>query len=202
MALQSVVSGFGLSAGLIIAIGAQNAYVLKQGLLQRNVFVIVALCSIFDAFLIGLGVGGMGYVVHAHPGLMAVVRYAGAIFLVAYGVKAFRAAWRGGGHLEAVEQPSRSTWQTALQVLALSALNPHVYLDTVVLLGSIGGRLPWPDRAWFAGGAMSASIAWFSLLGFGARFLRPVFRKESAWRMLDIAIGIIMLSMAASLLFA
>ena len=200
MYLDALASGFGLSAGLIIAIGAQNAYVLKQGLLQRNVFTIVALCAAFDAVLIALGISGVGYVVHLHPAWMMAVRYAGALFLFVYGVRAFRAAWRGGGHLEASHQPWRSPWQTALQVFALSALNPHVYLDTVVLLGAIGGRLAWPERGWFAGGAMSASIVWFSLLGFGARFLKPVFRKESAWRTLDVMIGLVMFSIAGSLL--
>lgn len=196
----ALASGFWLSAGLIVAIGAQNAYVLKQGLLRRNVFVIVALCAAFDALLIGLGVGGMGYLVHLHPYWMQAVRYAGAAFLFAYGARALRAAWRGGGHLEASRQPERSAWQAAGQVLALSALNPHLYLDTVVLLGSVGGRLAWPARGWFAGGAMLASVVWFSSLGFGARFLRPLFQQENAWRILDLAVGIVMFCIAASLL--
>lgn len=200
--LQPLLSGLGLGASFIVAIGAQNAFVLKQGLLQRHVGLIVLICTAFDVMLIGLGVAGMGTIVQAHPALLAVIRYVGAAFLFWYGLRAWRAAYRGAGHLDAAGGAPVSAWKTALTVIGLSALNPHVYLDTVVLLGSIGGSYPWPDRGWFALGAMVSSTLWFTMLGFGARFLRGVFARAAAWRVLDTGIGIVMFSIAGSLLAA
>ncbi len=200
--LHAFLSGFGLGASFIIAIGAQNAFVLKQGLLKRHVGLIVFLCTGFDVMLIGLGVMGMGAIVQAQPALLAAIRYVGAAFLFWYGCRAWRAAYRGAGHLDARNGDPVSASRTALTVIALSALNPHVYLDTVVLLGAIGGSAPWPDRGWFAGGAMLASALWFSALGFGARFLRGLFARANAWRVLDTFIGAVMFTIAGSLLAA
>jgi L-lysine exporter family protein LysE/ArgO len=201
-AVSALLSGFGLGAGFIVAIGAQNAYVLRQGLRRRHVGLIVVLCAGFDILLIGLGVAGMGAVIQKNPVVLDLIRYFGAAFLFFYGCRAFLAAYKGGGHLDAAASEDTSAWTTAVTVLALSALNPHVYLDTVVLLGSIGGRLAWPARAWFAAGAMLASALWFTMLGFGARALDTLFQRESAWRVLDGFIGIVMFTIAGSLLFA
>lgn len=199
---HAFLSGLGLGASFIVAIGAQNAYVLKQGLMKRHVALIVTICASFDVLLIAAGVAGMGTLVQAHPALLGAIRYIGAAFLFIYGCRAWLAAYRGGGHLDAASGESASAWRTALTVLALSAFNPHVYLDTVALLGSIGGRLAWPERGWFAAGAMSASILWFALLGFGAGRLSTLFARESAWRVLDGVIGIVMFAIAYALLAA
>lgn len=186
-------SGFGLGASLIIAIGAQNAYVLRQGLKREHVGLVVAICALIDIVLIALGVGGMGALITHAPALLTVVKYAGALFVFLYGLRAFHSAWKGPGHLDAAAgNGARSAFAVASTVFALSLLNPHVYLDTVVLLGAIGGRNPWPASVWFALGAMSASVTWFCALGYGARLLKPVFEKDVAWRVLDVLIGCVM----------
>jgi L-lysine exporter family protein LysE/ArgO len=192
-------AGLGLGASLIIAIGAQNAYVLRQGLRREHVGQSVAICIAVDVLLIALGVGGMGALLGAMPKLLAVIRWAGVVFLALYGGRAFRAAWRGAGHLEAAEQASQSARTAALTVLALSLLNPHVYLDTVVLLGSIGAGYGQPTSWWFALGAMTASVVWFTVLGYGARLLIPLFSRDMAWRVLDAVIGVVMWGIAVSL---
>jgi L-lysine exporter family protein LysE/ArgO len=193
-------SGFGLGASLIIAIGAQNAYVLRQGLKREHVGLVVAICALIDIVLIALGVGGMGALITRVPALLSVVKYAGSLFVFLYGLRAFHSAWKGPGHLDAAANGAQSAFGVATTVLALSLLNPHVYLDTVVLLGAIGGRNPWPANAWFALGAMCASVIWFCALGFGARLLQPVFRKDIAWRVLDVLIGCVMWWIAWTLL--
>lgn len=198
--LQTYVAGFGLGAGLIIVIGAQNAYVLRQGLRRRHVGLVVAICVAIDILLIALGVGGMGALISKAPSLPGVIKWAGALFLFLYGVRAFYAAWKGPGHLETTAAGTQTALGAALTVLALSLLNPHVYLDTVVVLGAIGARYGWPANAWFALGAMSASLLWFCALGYGARLLKPIFEKDAAWRVLDALVGIIMWTIAVSLL--
>jgi L-lysine exporter family protein LysE/ArgO len=200
LVLQTYASGFGLGASLIIAIGAQNAYVLRQGLRRRHVGLVVAICAGIDILLIALGVGGMGALIASAPGLQTVVKWAGALFLLLYGLRAFHAAWKGPGHLDAAAAETQTALGAGLTVLALSLLNPHVYLDTVVLLGAIGARYGWPANIWFAAGAMSASVLWFCALGFGARLLKPIFEKDAAWRVLDALVGVVMWAIAASLL--
>lgn len=197
--LAAFAAGLGLGASLIIAIGAQNAYVLRQGLRREHVGQSVAICVCIDMSLIALGVGGMGALLGQMPRLLNLIRWAGALFLLAYGWRAWRAAWRGTGHLEAAADASQTAGSAALTVLALSLLNPHVYLDTVVLLGAIGASRGWPASAWFAAGAMCASALWFNLLGYGARLLIPIFSRDLAWRVLDIAIGTVMWAIALSL---
>jgi len=192
-------AGLGLGASLIIAIGAQNAYVLRQGLRREHVGLSVAICIAVDVSLIALGVGGMGALLGAMPKLLASIRWAGVVFLAVYGARAFRAAWRGPGHLEAAEQVSQSAGTAALTVMALSLLNPHVYLDTVVLLGSIGAGYGPGTSRWFAAGAMTASVVWFTVLGYGARLLIPLFSRDMAWRVLDAVIGVVMWAIAVSL---
>jgi L-lysine exporter family protein LysE/ArgO len=189
--------GFGLS--LIIAIGAQNAYVLRQGLRREHVLVVVAICALSDLVLIFVGVAGLGGLIQLFPVALVVVRIAGAAFLLAYGLLAARRAFRPTSALTAAADGGSTTLRTAiLTVLALTWLNPHVYLDTVVLLGSVAGT-HGDDRWWFGIGAGIGSILWFSALGFGARLLRPVFAKPIAWRILDGIIALVMIALAVSL---
>jgi L-lysine exporter family protein LysE/ArgO len=194
-------SGFGLGASLIIAIGAQNAYVLRQGLKREHVGMVVSVCALIDIVLIALGVGGMGALITRVPVLLDVVKYAGAAFVFLYGLRALHSAWKGPGHLDATNaNGAQSALAVGTTVVTLSLLNPHVYLDTVVLLGAIGGRNSWPANAWFALGAMTASVIWFAALGYGARLLQPIFEKDLAWRILDVLIGCVMWWIAWTLL--
>jgi L-lysine exporter family protein LysE/ArgO len=202
MTFPVFMSGAGLGASLIVAIGAQNAFVLKQGLKRRHVGLVVAICALIDVFLIAVGVGGMGALIARAPFLLDIIRWAGAIFLLLYGARAFHAAWKGPGHLQADDGDAQTALGAASTVVALSLLNPHVYLDTVVLLGGIGARYGWPGNAWFAAGAMCSSVAWFTVLGYGARVLRPWFEKDVAWRVLDVIVGCVMWWIAAALVFA
>jgi L-lysine exporter family protein LysE/ArgO len=195
--------GFGLGAGLIIAIGAQNAYVLRQGIRREHILLISTICFMCDATLISIGAAGFGYLVSSVPSLDRIAAWGGAAFLAAYGVRAFYSALRPGS-LDAGpdgrEAPrAGSAWAAAGVTLALSLLNPHVYLDTVVLLGSIAGQFQGVQRMWFAVGAVIASAVWFYGLGLGARWLAPLFRKPVAWRVLDLLIGCVMWAIAASL---
>jgi L-lysine exporter family protein LysE/ArgO len=200
--LSYFLKGFGLSAGLIVAIGAQNAHVLKSGLRREHVGMTVAICIACDIVLIATGISGMGALVQGNPVLLAVARWGGVAFLSWYGVRALRAAL----HDDAlrIDQPAvaSSARQAALAIFALTLLNPHVYLDTIVLLGSIGAQQSSEGKPWFATGAMSAAAAWFISLGFGARLLAPWFAKPSAWRMLDGGVACVMLGLAASLAIA
>nr|WP_256127795.1 LysE/ArgO family amino acid transporter [Arthrobacter sp. SDTb3-6] len=185
---------------LIIAIGAQNAFVLRQGLRGEHVGLVVLVCMLSDAVLIAGGIFGIGEVLRAVPAVVVVIRLAGAAFLLAYGVFAARRAYRPGT-LEAAGQQGALGRQAVLAtVLALTWLNPHVYLDTVLLLGTLAnqqGGLRW----WFGAGAAAGSVLWFSALGFGARLLRPVFARPLSWRVLDGAIAAVMVFLAARMAF-
>ena len=195
--MTSFLSGFGLGLSLILAIGAQNAFVLRQGLIGRHVAAVVAACALSDAALIAAGVGGLGALVEAAPRLLVAFRWGGAAFLLAYGARALLSAWRGGGALRA-EGAGAGLWPTLATCLALTWLNPHVYLDTVILLGGISTQAP---RPWvFGAGAMTGSVAFFSALGFGAALLRSVFARPAAWRILDAGIGLVMWAIAAGLI--
>jgi len=194
--------GLGLGAGLIIAIGAQNAHVLRMGLRRQHVALTVGVCILCDVVLIAAGVAGMGAVIGRNPALLALARWGGAGFLAWYGVRAWRAAWRSGTLVAEGGAAALDPRQALTLALGLSLLNPHVYLDTVVLLGSFGGQQAGLGRLWFAAGAMSASVAWFLALGFGARVLSPLFSRPMAWRALDGMIGAVMLTLAGTLAFA
>ena len=195
----SALAGFVASAVLIIAIGAQNAFVLRQGLRREHVLAVVAVCALSDLALILAGIGGLGAVVLARPSAVTVIRWVGAAFLITYAIMAARRAWRPT-KLTPAERAPATLGATVLTCLALTYLNPHVYLDTVLLIGSIGARQPTDARFWFVGGAAAASGAWFSTLGFGARLLPPIFRTPRAWQVLDTIIGATMLVLAATLL--
>jgi L-lysine exporter family protein LysE/ArgO len=179
---------FGLS--LIVAIGAQNAFVLRQGMLRRHVATVVAICSVSDALLIGVGVGGAGAALTGRPGLLGTVRGLGAALLFAYAVLAARRAIRPPA-LTAGQRPA-STWARAVGAcLVFTWLNPAVYLDTVVLLGSVANDAPG-RQWWFGGGAALGSVVWFTALGFGARLLSPALRHPAAWRVIDGLVAAIM----------
>jgi L-lysine exporter family protein LysE/ArgO len=200
-ALLTLLAGLGFGLSLIVAIGAQNAFVLRQGLLRQHVLPVVLVCALSDAVLIAAGVAGAGVVFELAPVVLTVVRFAGAAFLIGYGVLAARRAIRPAALIAEGTAPRKTLGATVATVLALTWLNPHVYLDTVVLLGSIAnthGDLRW----WFAAGAVIGSFVWFFALGFGARLLQPVFARPSAWRVLDAVIAVVMLALAASLLLS
>lgn len=215
--LTPLLAGLGLGLSLIVAIGAQNLFVLRQGIRREHVLAVVVVCAASDAILIVLGVSGVGLALAALPWLVTAVRWAGAAFLVGYGLLAARRAWRPSGALtvdpsteaaagSAAEQSSAihavttetrlST--TVLTVLALTWLNPHVYLDTVFLLGSVA-TTHGDDRWVFALGAVAASVLWFSALGFGARYLGRWLSTPRAWRILDAIIAVVMITLGVSL---
>lgn len=190
----------GLQTGLalIMAIGAQNAFVLRQGIRREHVFVVCLICAASDAILIALGVGGLGAISGVAPWLLPLMRWGGAAFLLVYGARAFRAAWRGNEALQTSGTAETKLSKIALTVFALTWLNPHVYLDTVVLLGSIAAQ--FGERRWeFALGAISGSFLFFFALGYGARVLAPIFSRSEAWRILDLFVGGVMWSIALKL---
>jgi L-lysine exporter family protein LysE/ArgO len=191
----ALLAGLGIGASLIIAIGAQNAFVLRQGLSRSHVFAVVAVCVLCDWTLITLGALGFGTLVRAFPIVTAIASWGGALFLLGYGAMAFRAALHPGVlHAEktGAGREFAGTGAAVMATLAVSLLNPHVYLDTVVLIGSIAAQYELALRGWFALGAGIASAVWFSALGFGARLIAPLFRKPMAWRVLDVGIALVM----------
>jgi len=195
---HAFLTGFALSAALIMAIGAQNLFVLRQGLRREHVGAIVAFCALADAALIALGVGGMGALLGAMPGLTRALSLGGAGFLAWYGASALRRM--AGGEAMAVTQGGGLSLGHALaSTAAFTFLNPHVYLDTVLLMGAAGSAQPVALRPMFVAGAASASLVWFAALGYGARVLVPLFARALAWRVLDGVVGVTMLALAASL---
>lgn len=193
------IQGLLLSLGLIVAIGAQNAFVLRQGLRREHVGSVVLFCAVADAVLITAGVMGMAQALGNSPGLARALALAGAVFLALYGWRALRRA-RHPQQLNAAEGgEGLSRGAAVAQAAAFTLLNPHVYLDTVLLVGSIGAQQPAALRGWFVAGASTASLCWFGLLGFGARWLAPFFARPRAWQVLDGLIGITMWVLAALL---
>ncbi|WP_199280423.1 L-lysine exporter [Salinibacterium sp. CAN_S4] len=195
---SAAVAGFFSGAALIIAIGAQNAFVLRQGIRREHVLPIVLVCALSDAILIALGVAGIGTLVTAAPVVLEIIRWAGVAFLVGYAIFAARRAIRPSALVVGTSDTITRTAAVAT-VLALTWLNPHVYLDTVLLLGSLSTAHGPEGRWWFAGGAILASLVWFTALGFGARLLRGFFAKPMAWRILDLGIAVVMLVLAVRL---
>ncbi len=195
-------TGFGLCGSLIVAIGAQNAFVLRQGLRRAHVGPVVALCAGADALLLALGAWGLGELTARLPSLASWMAAAGAAFLAVYGALALRRAAAPRGEARRLEAAGAApgSLRAALAVAAgFTFLNPHVYLDTVVLAGSVGARLEPEARAAFVAGGACASAAWFSALGWGAGRLAPVFRSPRAWRVLDAGVGVTMLALAAAI---
>ncbi len=203
MNYSAALAGFGTSAGLIIAIGAQNAFVLRQGLRREHVGLVVLACTIGDIVCILAGVAGMGAAVKAHPLVLEIFRWGGAAFLGYYGCLALNRARKGGEALGVASDsgngPAVSPQRVLAACLAFTFLNPHVYLDTFVMLGSISTQFAGADRWLFALGACTASVTWFTSLGYGAKRLQPLFRKPRSWQCLDLFIALVMFSIALTL---
>ncbi|CAL9646872.1 LysE/ArgO family amino acid transporter [Streptomyces sp. Tu 3180] len=198
--LTTAAAGFGTGLSLIVAIGAQNAFVLRQGIRRDAVLAVVGICALSDAALIALGVGGVGAVVVAWPGALTAVGWIGGAFLLGYGALAARRVVRPAGTgLEAEGESARSRRRAVLTCLAMTWLNPHVYLDTVFLLGSVAadhGPLRWT----FGLGAVLASVCWFAALGFGARLLSRFLARPAAWRVLDALVATTMIVLGVTLI--
>lgn len=199
--LATAAQGFLLGGSLIVAIGAQNAFVLRQGLVRRHIVPLIAFCAISDALLILVGVAGLGRLVQASPVLLQLVTWGGAAFLAWYGFDALRRALRPGV-LIAEDGHVSSLRVVLLKAAAFTFLNPHVYLDTVVLVGALSGRYDPPANWVFGAGAATASLVWFTALGLGARLLAPIFARPIAWRVLDLGICAVMWMIAGGLVLA
>lgn len=200
LALPVFAQAFALSLSLIVAIGAQNAFVLRQGLRREHVGSVVAFCALADAVLITAGVLGMAQALGERPGLARVLALAGATFLALYGWQALRRARQSGQLTARAEGGGPGRAAAVAQAAAFTLLNPHVYLDTVLLVGTIGSQQAPALRAWFIGGACAASLIWFALLGYGARWLAPCFARPKAWQVLDGLIALTMWVLAALLI--
>ncbi len=192
--------GLALSFGLIVAIGAQNAFVLRQGLRGEHISSVVLFCAAADALLISAGVLGMAQALGNSPGLARLLAVAGACFLAVYGWQALQRARQAHQLSAAPGSGSSSRTKVLAQAAAFTLLNPHVYLDTVLLIGSIGAQHPADLRLWFIAGCSTASVLWFCVLGYGARWLAPFFARPRAWQILDGLIGITMFVLSALLL--
>lgn len=192
------IDGFLLGGSLIVAIGAQNAFVLRQGLKRQFVFVVCLICALFDALLIAAGMVGLGTLVRRSPTLILAVTAGGALFLCIYGARAFLRAARPQA-MRAGQERVTSLAGAVAASLAFTFLNPHVYLDTVLLLGGLSGRYAGALRLAYGSGAVLASFIWFFGLGYGARLLAPLFARPGAWRVLDITVGIVMWAIAGGL---
>lgn len=203
----AVLNGFVISLGLIVAIGPQNAYVIRKGLKKRHVFLVTSLCFLSDAFLIALGTGGVGALLREGGALETVVTAAGVLFLLWYGAKSFRDALHPTTLTkedirEAGKEAQGKGWALAgLTALALTFLNPHMYVDTLVILGGLAAQYDAPERTYFTVGAIIGSAVWFYGIGYGAGFFSKTFENPKAWRILDLLIGLIMWGAAAYLAY-
>ena len=192
-------SGILSGLALIIAIGAQNAFVIRQGLQRQHVLTVVLFCAISDALLIAAGTAGLGKVIESAPEVLEIVRWFGVTYLIFFGLKSWRSAFRHNTlTLEKGNLVSRK--RTILTVLGLTFLNPHVYLDTVIFLGSIANQFP-ADKWFFSAGAMTASFLWFFFIGFGSKMAARFMVKVIFWKVLDLAVAIIMFTLATYLTF-
>ncbi len=196
--LTPLLIGFATGLTLIVAIGAQNAFILRQGIRREHVLPVVAVCTVSDVALMAAGVAGFGALVTAHPQVVTLARFGGAAFLIVYGMLAARRAWRPSGLTPSQAGPSRLAG-VVLTCLAFTFLNPHVYLDTVVLIGALSNE--HRDGRWLFGvGAAVASAVWFTTLGFGAGRLRGLFARPTAWRILDGLIAVTMIALGVAVL--
>ena len=194
------VQGFLLGLSLIIVIGAQNAFVLRQGLRGEHVLGVVLVCAVSDAILVSAGVLGFGAIVENLPWLTRWLTWGGAAFLLFYGLRSFISAFRSSEALDPAKREREAFWPTIMTAVLLTWANPHVYLDTVVLLGSISTGFGEASRV-FGAGAVVASFAFFFTLGYGARIFRPWFERPGAWRVLDFCVGVVMWALAYTLVF-
>jgi L-lysine exporter family protein LysE/ArgO len=198
--IASYIQGMAVGAGLIIAIGAQNAFVLSQGIRRQHHWLVAAICFSCDAVLIAAGVAGIGGAVADNPSLQTVAAWGGALFLFAYGARALHRAMANSTSLQADRRRPCSAKEVAMTTLGVTLLNPHVYLDTVILLGAVSGQFPPGERSTFAFGACTASLLWFLSLSLGGVMLAPVFARPGSWRGLDLFVGVTMWMVAARLL--
>ena len=199
--MTGFLSGFFLGFSLILAIGAQNAFILKQGLLRQHVFLLCMICALSDAILINVGVFSFSFFSKRFSVIEPVARYGGAAFLFYYGARSYWAAFKKSNAMRVAVDSNASVESAVLMCLALTWLNPHVYLDTMMLIGSVSTQYP-SEKVQFAVGASLASFVFFFSLGYGARLLAPVFRQPRAWKVLDGFIGTVMWGIATNLLLA
>jgi L-lysine exporter family protein LysE/ArgO len=197
--LDIYLKGFIVTISLIVAIGAQNAYVLKLGLLKQYVLLAVSLCILFDFILISLGVFGLGYFIQDNQLLINIIAIIGIVFLCVYAILSFKSAFKNESLQIDGDVKTNPVKQVITLILVFTFLNPHTYLDTILLIGGIGANIADDLKIYFLLGAVSASATWFFSLGFGARFLIPLFKKPITWKLLDISIGFLMLFIAYSL---
>lgn len=199
--MSAFLSGFMITASLIAAIGAQNAFVLKQGLLRQHIGIVIFICWLCDLALISIGVFGVSALLAGHQTATAFMALTGGLFLLAYAWRSAKSAWQGSGILNPDTEPAApSALKTSTTTLALTLLNPHVYIDTVMLIGGAAAPLPPTGKWHFLAGALSASGIWFTTIGYGARLLLPLFRREHTWQVLDSLIALMMLYLAFGLL--
>lgn len=199
--METFLQGFIVCFGMIVSIGAQNAFVLKQGILKQHVFWVALICFLCDVLLMGIGVLGLGSLIAQSKWASLSLALFGALFLLTYGSRAFVSAYRGTSQLVAQQQAHRVSLKKVLFVtLAITLLNPHVYIDTVVIVGGIGGTLNIEEKIQFLIGALLCSFVWFFGLAYGAGLLRPYFEKRRTWQILDLLTGLIMYGIAISLL--
>ena len=198
--MDALLAGFALGGSLIVAIGAQNAFVIRQGVIGRFVFLVCLLCALADTALIWAGTFGLSVILKKLPSLITIMTYGGAAFLIWYGIKALRRAIAPAALVES-EGQGQSMASVLATCAAFTLLNPHVYLDTVILMGSIANARPQGEQAAFATGASLASFVWFFAIGYGAAFLRPWLSQPRVWRGIDLVIAAIMFVLAATLLF-
>lgn len=199
--MDSFLHGFIVCFGLIVSIGAQNAFLLKQGILKQHVFWIALICFVCDVLLMGIGVLGLGSLIAQSPISSFILAIIGALFLFTYGSRSFIAAYQGSSQLLMQGDKSKSSLKKAVLVtLAITLLNPHVYIDTVVIVGGIGGTLSFDQKILFLSGALICSFLWFFGVGYGAGLLSPYFEKRRTWQILDSITGLIMYGIAFSLI--
>lgn len=195
-----LVSGLFTGWALILAIGAQNAFILRQGLLREHVGKVVAFAALSDIVLIGVAVAGVGTVLSTWPGLMPIARWGGGLFIIGYGL---HSAWsaRKPGSLKAADQGAGSAGKALFTIAALTWLNPHLYVD-ILMLGTVANSHGSTDRWWFYAGLVAASATWFTSLGYGARMLRPLFERPRSWQVLDGIIAVVMIFLGISLIMS
>lgn len=192
--------GLVIGISLIVAIGAQNAFVLKQGIKKQHLLMTALTCSVSDSILIFLGVEGIGELLSDFPILTQFFRWGGAIFLVAHGLRSFYSVFHPHALIASLENPTQtSRWATFLALLGFTFLNPHTYVDTFLLLGTIGAERPLPEHLPFTLGAISASFLWFFSLTYGASYLSVFFKNPRAWQVLDTIMGFVMIGIAVTL---
>ena len=197
--MEFFIQGLIVCFGLIVSIGAQNAFLLKQGILKQHVFAVALICFLGDVFLMTVGVLGLGELISQLPIVSLIIAIFGAIFLFTYGSQSFLSMFRANGALIQSSGKASSLKRVLMITFAITFLNPHVYIDTVVILGVVGGKLAFSEKIAFLFGALSCSFIWFFGIGYGAGFFAPYFAKHRTWQILDFITGVIMFVIAASL---